>query len=507
MTHRPLLRATVALSTGLSALVAPLVPAAAPASASPAPATCQGRTVTIVATTTVTEGTDGDDVVAMEPGAWNTFDALAGNDIVCLAAGRANINDRDSTPPYGRLDAGPGDDSVVNLTPAGTTGVITTVVLGLGNDSFQGADVGEEVFAENYVMDVAALGTDASLVGSQRDVITGAGTVWSSAPLDGLNEDRITFGTRAGRAVLDGRMSPAGLLDLSAATDAAIELPVPSRMRWVDYGFVTIDNRSRQVEASGAALTWLGDVDTFQVGHPTSATDPAPVSFVGTDADERVVFADVQVAHVGLGGGDDTLDVRSYNHAFVPLSADGGPGRDSAYLDAACRRSFLVKLDRIAICDGTSGPFTDFSSVAVSGGRTTTLIGTGRSERLFISGDTVVVKGFGGSDEILVDESWSARVLAGAGADRIASWGDDVVVRGQGGADRIKLLGRAGLDPDGRGASRQQVALGGRGSDVMVGTTGHHDRLVGGPGKDSANGRKGRRDHCTAEARKRCERP
>lgn len=501
MAHRARVSTTLAMAMAGAALVA------APTAVSAAPTTCEGKAVTIVASATVLEGTDGDDVVAMEPGAWNRFDAKGGNDLVCLAAGKADINDRDSRPPSGYLDAGTGDDTVVNLTPSGTTGIYTTVVLGLGNDSFQGADVGEEVFAEKYVLDVATLGTDASVTGSQRDVITGAGTVWSSAPLDGPNEDRIIFGTRAGRAVLDGRMSPAGLLDLSAATEAAIELPVPWRMRWVDYGFVTVDNRARQVEASGVALTWVGDVDTFTIGHQTSSTDPAPVSFVGSDADERVTFADVQVAHVAMGGGDDTLDVRSYNHGLVPLSAHGGPGRDSAYLDVACSRSFLVKLDRIALCDGTSGPFTGFLDVAVSGGRTTTLIGTGRSERLIVSGDTVIVKGFGGDDDILVDDSWSARVLAGAGADRIATWGDDVIVWGQGGADRIRLLGTAGVDPDGRRGSRQQVALGGRGRDVLVGTAGDGDRLVGGLGKDRADGRQGRRDHCSAEVTQRCERP
>lgn len=498
--HQSVRVAILAATLGSSWLVA------TPGTAVAAPTTCLGKPVTIVATTTVTEGTEGDDVVAMEPGQWNNFDAKGGNDTVCLAAGRPNINDRDSWPPFGYLNAGAGDDTVVNLTPAGTTGITTRVVLGLGNDSFQGADVGEEVFAETYVSDVATLGTDPSLAGSQRDVVDRAATVWSSAPVDGLNEDRITFGTGPARAVLDGRMSSTGLVDVSAASEAAIELPVPSRMRWVDFGFVTVDNRARQVEASGVALTWIGDVDTFHVGYQTSDIDPAPVSFAGTDADERVTFADVQVAHVGMGGGDDTLTVSALNHSVVPLSADGGPGRDSAYLSAVCSRSFTVRLDRTASCDGESGTFTGFSDVAIDGGRTTTLTGTHRSERLVVSGDTVVVKGFGGNDEIGVDDSWSARVLAGPGADRLWVRGDDVVVRGQAGRDRIKLLGTAGLDPGGRSGGRQQVALGGRGPDVMVGTTGN-DHLVGGPGKDAANGRKGRRDHCSAEVTKRCERP
>jgi Ca2+-binding RTX toxin-like protein len=138
-------------------------------------------------------------------------------------------------------------------------------------------------------------------------------------------------------------------------------------------------------------------------------------------------------------------------------------------------------------------------------GAATVLVGTGRAERLVASGHDVTIRARGERDDVLVDDSWSARVWAGPGRDRVAVSGDDVVVQGQGGADRLRLLGTAGLAAPDR-ARRQQVSLGGRGNDVMVGTAAAADRLVGGAGRDRADGGRGRRDQCDAEVVRRCER-
>ncbi len=72
-------RARLVISTAvvLTTVVPALALGGAPAPAAASAATsCQGKPVTIVATTEVTTGTEGDDVVAMTPGAWETFDAL-----------------------------------------------------------------------------------------------------------------------------------------------------------------------------------------------------------------------------------------------------------------------------------------------------------------------------------------------------------------------------------------------------------------------------------------------
>ena len=494
----------LALAAGSTWVVATPSPALA------APSTCQGKAVTIVATKTVTRGTEGDDVVAMEPGSWNRFDALGGNDTVCLAAGAANIDDRDPMPPIGWLDAGTGDDEVVNLTPAATAGIFTIVVLGIGNDMFQGADVGEEVFAEKWDANNADPDiVDPELVGEQRDVVTGAATVHSSAANDGPNTDRITFGGREAHAVLDGPFAPEGLLDVSAASAATLELRAPGRLEPLPAGEVVIDNRARTVSAGTPVISWSGLITTFLIGTPRGDGNQPVVSFRGTDAAESVTFTDVPAGDVALGGGTDRLSVQSWNTAFVPRSADGGAGRDVASIAASCRSVLEIQVDHFAACDENSGSFEGFRDVVVAGGvpgSTTTLVGTRRSERLVANGHSVVVRGRGGRDEIVVDDSWSAEVSAGAGRDRVAASGDDVVLRGQRGRDRLELLGSAGLEGP-TGAQRQRVARGGRGDDVLVGASdGRPDRLLGGAGRDWADGRKGRRDLCYAEATRRCER-
>ncbi|CAM3645019.1 hypothetical protein [Nocardioides zeicaulis] len=475
-----------------------------------APTSCLGRAVTVVASSTVTEGTEGDDVVAVEPGAWTDFDAKGGNDTICLDVPAEIVTDH-----YGGrsrlaiLDAGAGDDTVVNLVPAGTTGITTTVTLGLGSDTFTGADIGEQVFAETVAYDPDAVATDARLTGAQRDVVTGAAQVWSTAPLDGPNADRITFGTRGARAVIDGPMSADGLVDVSASEEATLALPSPDRLRSVPYGGVLVDNRARRVVAGSPTVSWVGDVQTFEIGTPTRSLG-AYVSFVGSDLAETVRYTDANVGDVDLGGGDDTLAVQGLNLPTQPASALGGAGRDTAHLEMLCRRSIVVRLDDATSCDGRTGDFSRFEEVIASSGASpepaTTLVGTGRGDTLRAFGSKAVVRGRGGDDVIDATAPF-VRVRAGAGADRVSAIGLDAVVRGEAGPDRIRMPADGGVF-EGDTPRRQRVALGGPGADVLVGASDPRpDRLVGGAGKDRADGGKGRRDVCTAEVTRRCERP
>lgn len=480
-----------------------------PAPAYSAPATCQGKAVTIVATVDVRRGTEGDDVVAMEPGSWFTFDALGGNDTICLAPG---VGPGGSDPlPRVFLDAGAGDDTVVNLTPAGTTGIATTVVLGLGSDTFQGAGVGEEVYAEKQVADLDdPYAVDPTFVGPQTDVVSGAASVHSSAPNDAPNADRITFGQGAARVVLDGPMAPSqGSIDVSAATTAALVLRRPSALRASRPGALSVDAEHRWIAADVPLVWWTGEVDDFTIGNPLLRAGEPVVHFDGSPSSENVTFADVPMGTVSLGSGDDSLTVQALNHGYVPAVAYGGPGRDAASITAVCRE-LDVRIDRGARCDDVTGDFGSFHDVVATSrvpGSAVTVVGTGLRNRLVASGERVTVNGRGGADELGVDDSHRARVQGGAGADEVWASGDDVVVRGGAGADRIELQGSAGTTPVGRAGTPQQVALGGRGNDVLVGTTTRPDRLVGGVGKDRADGRRGDRDFCVAEVTRRCERP
>ena len=504
--HHHLLLALATTAIGGAGLV--LVPA----SAWGAPTTCQGKPVTIVATTTVTRGTEGDDVVAMEPDAWRTFDALGGDDTICLAAGAAMPNDRDPLPPSGFLDAGAGDDAVVNLMPPGTTGAHTTVVLGTGDDSFQGADVGEVVHADLQVFDFAdPYALPATFTGAQTDTVTGAATVFSAAPLDGPNQDRVTFGsTRPARLVWEGPLGPQGRIAFPAGGDGELEVRGMRRLASVAPSEVVVDNVARAVRVgSEVAFSWTGDVREFGLGTPRrSGAEPA-VSFVGTDVAEGLETTDVPVGDVAMGGGDDALHVQGLNTAYVPRSADGGAGRDSLHLSSTCR-ALEVRLDESATCDGSRGTLAGFDD-AIAGASwdhgTLMLVGTSRSERLVASAQQVRVRGRGGADEIGVDESYVARVSAGRGRDRVWASGDDVVVRGGQGRDRIDLQGSGGIAQV-PGHHPQQVASGGRGNDVLVGTDARRgDRLLGGRGRDRADGQAGTHDLCRAEVTRRCERP
>lgn len=502
MDRRQLIVTAAGLALATSGLVV------APGAALAAPATCQGKPVTIVATQAVTRGTEGDDVVAMEPGAWNAFDALGGDDTICLDAA-ADVESDVGRRAYGTLEAGAGDDVVVNLTPVGYTGM-TTVVLGTGNDTYRGADLGETVFADLRVADFDDPDlVDPALVGSQRDVVTGASTVFSTAPNDGPNEDRITFGTRDARAVVAGPMAASALLDVSAAPRTLLEVRSVRRLA-PGAADVLVDARTGTASAGATpVLSWTGDVQTFVLGTPRRAVGGPTVSFSGSDGDESLVLSDVPIGDVSMGAGDDAMTVESWNTSYVPRRTDGGRGHDSALVSAVCRDALAVRVGRTATCDGTGGPFVGFREVIVSSevtGSRTDLVGSRRSERLVASGDVVTVRGHGGDDEIGVDDSASARVWAGRGADRVWVSGDDVVVRGQAGRDRIELLGTAGVE-SGTRIRKQQVALGGAGADVLLGTTSRPDRLVGGPGRDRADGRAGSRDYCSAEVTRRCERP
>jgi hypothetical protein len=482
---------------------------AAPANAAAA-TTCLGKPVTIVASATVTTGTDSDDVVAMTPSGWSSFDALGGNDTICLALGTATGGTK-PMPATGYLDAGSGDDIVVNQSAA-SPGAAMHIGLGAGDDTFTGNDINELIFADSSLQTFDA----PVLSGTQRDVVStggGADMVWTAAPLEGLNADHITFGAGTAQISYLGAMSPQGVLDVSAASFASLQLPQPGAAEPTARGELLVDNETRRATVGGAqVLTWTGEIRSFQFGRDAATSSRLPVSFTGSGADESVTILGGPVGDIRLAGGDDGLWVQAYNGPFVPRSADGGPGENTAAIETNCLLLTVI-VDRGSSCDGTTGPFTGFSEVIATsnlGRSRVSLVGTDAGERLVANGDSVTVRARGGRDNILVDEGWTTRVLGGPGGDRIVARGDDVVVRGQAGADRILLVGPPGYNLfDGADVEmRQQVALGGSGADILSGTSiGRGDRLVGGAGHDRANGRAGKHDFCLAEATRHCEQP
>ncbi|WP_101523462.1 hypothetical protein [Nocardioides houyundeii] len=507
----------------LSALVA-AVPALGAAPAGPAAATtCLGKPVTIVASQAVTTGTEGDDVVAMTPGAWTSFDALGGNDTICLASGAAT-GGRDPRAPYGAADAGPGDDVVVYSPGQRATGIME-VGLGAGNDTFVGTGAPtmlERVYADSSTEMYSYAETPPP--GDHRDVIDMGGaapqnkgasesyrdSVWSVAPRDAANADRITFGK--GRAYLyyRGAMAPEGSLDVTAATQTTLHLPEPGAAEPVARGELLVDAVARRASVAGRqVLAWQGRVDTYQFAD--EETWDLPVSFLGSDADETLRFDQGTYGDVRLGGGDDWLEAAEYSSSDGVMfrSADGGPGNDTALLVHNCSR-LDIRLAARVTCDDSSAAYSGFESAPVTNykaGGHVTLVGTRADEYLTAVADRVTIHAGGGADDIAV---WAQRVRvnAGSGADTVEADGQDVIVRGQAGADRISLSQPRDKVPGKRPVLRRWVALGGPGRDVLTGTSQvkHADRLIGGPGRDRADGDGGARDYCDAEVTRRCER-
>ena len=480
-----------------------LAPVAAGAEPGTAATTCQGKPVTIVATSTVTSGTEGDDVVAMTPLGWSVFDALGGNDTICLAAG-ASRGGRDPLPPQGLLDAGAGDDTVVNESAPGL-GAEMRVGLGAGADTYAGNDAHEQIHT-----DTSFGAPDAPVPpGDQRDVVTtgtGRDFVRTNAAEGALNEDHITA---AGEAVISyrGTMGPTGALDVSSANAPRLLLQLPAATPAPVTGLV-LDATSRTARLEGSpVLRWTGEIRTFQLqGGP--AAGALPVSFTGTDAAEHVTVSEGTLRDFRLGGGDDRLVLEpAWGPIRVPAVTDGGAGHDALEAGLDCA-ALTLRLAGSASCDATSGVLTGFEVAAASSLSSAhlTLIGTSAPDSLRAMGSTVTLKGRGGNDTLVAAESGTVELVGGDGRDRLHAQGTDVVLRGDAGADRLILGGRS-TAWDWDVARLRQLALGGRGRDVLHGTDlTRGDRLFGGRGTDRAHGHDGRRDVCRAETTRGCER-
>ncbi|WP_158647861.1 hypothetical protein [Nocardioides houyundeii] len=506
----------------LSALVA-AVPALGAAPAGPAAATtCLGKPVTIVAGATVFRGTEGDDVVAMTPGGWGSFDALGGNDTICLAQIQRVPGDGEAR---GRVDAGSGDDVVVN--PPGTGAYSLDVGLGAGSDTFTGnSETRERVYAETATDDYDGH-TDPPPPGDQRDVIDMGGgpyqptyepewyadAVWSIAPPGAANADRITFGPGGSFLYYTGTMAPGGSIDVSAATQATLQLPKPGAAEPAARGDFLVDNVARRAEVGGVqVLAWQGHIDTFNFGDKGEDDWKVPVSFLGSDARESLRFDYGTYGDVRLGGGDDYLETSEYepSRGLTFRSADGGPGRDTVALINRCA-TLTIRLADTLTCEGTSVPFTGFESVyattRVADGRVK-VVGTAADDDIEVRANQVTVDAGAGDDGVW-PRGRKVRVNAGPGADHVDAQAQDLVVRGQAGPDRISLAYPYDAVPGEIPRVRRWVALGGPGRDVLKGTRQKRqvgDRLIGGPGRDRADGDAGTRDYCDAEVTRRCER-
>lgn len=486
MTQPSTLRAA-ALTSALAIPLALL--AAVPAHAEPL--TCQGKAVTVEGNT----GTPGDDVMVVGLVLTVSANAGEGNDLVCV-----RITTSREPLTYG-VDAGPGDDTVVNESTDGNTGL--TVVLGTGADTYLGSDTTSETVH-------AGTGDWPRLGGStdtEKDVIDtrgGGDSVFAGSVEPGsVNRDQVALGEgndslhwaglQAGPTPdLGGGTNSLNLYRGWQGSDLVIDAPT---------GVATVDGNP--------VLRWSGATTSYAV-----LVDNLRTTFTGTDAGERVVFGNGSPVPTGgvmpppspdarrtvdLRGGDDTLVF----YDTVGGDLVGGSGVDRVELGYCPEGDVRVGAGYTCLVNYNprleyTGAMDAWEGVTISGAHVS-LVGSDAPEVLRASGGTVRVSGRGGDDLLAAsrlrsttDVRWPVVLRGGDGDDTLAgSFNDDRLVGGAG-ADRF--YGTAGDD----------LLLGGAGKDRLAGGKGR-DVLRGGGGRDRADGEAGR-DRCDSEVRRSCER-
>lgn len=472
--------AVAALTTTL--LGAGLGLAGAPSVAGAPTITCQGRPATVVGST----GTEGDDVMVVLPVRGVTAQALGGNDTICIVAA-----------PEGGIrsvvvDAGPGDDTVVNAS-ADVDDIWYTTILGGGADSYDGLDAGipDNPKASPFEETVYAGTRDLSRSGLEGSQDTEADTIdsrggddvvysGSPAPSATTNDDAITTGAGDDRVEWAGEQG-SGTLDLGTGENA-----LTLHAGWKGAA-AAVDAPSRTATADGrTVLRWAGEVVTYHLW-----LDNRSQSFTGSGADETLFLAPLpdqtgsatarRERTISMGGGDDTLALYSMGAGSV----DGGPGRDR-WTGSSCA-SAVIRLGGAFSCVTTGSPsvshdfdLSGFEDLLVTGGDVT-VRGSDRAEKIKVVAARVRLRGRGGADVLNVNTSYST-----------VRYDRPVVMSGGAGDDRVV------------GSTAADVLRGGAGDDTLFGDS-RNDTILGGPGHDKAFGQQGR-DVCAAEARRSCER-
>lgn len=481
-----------ARTTIIAAVTPGLLCVALASTSSPAhsePLTCGGRAVTVAGSV----GTAGDDVMVVT--GQGSASSGSGSDLVCIRVASSG------EPYLLALDAGPGDDTVVNESADGAVRVST--VLGAGADTYTGNATGEVVIGGEH-----GWNRDGDTSDIEVDTMdTGAGddTVFSGSVNPGeRNRDRITLGDGADRLGWAGEQEgPA--VDFGTGTGA---LALHKGLGATD---LAIDAGARTVTADGRpALRWTGDVTAW-----TLQLDSLHTTFTGTAADELVTVSGplldlapstvvppldpAQTRTIDMGGGDDQLIFLD----MVSGDLTGGDGDDRLQMGPcieadvrvgasySCVTAYTPRAERTGVMDA-------WEQTSVAGG-TVRLTGTDGVDRLGASGALVRVSGRGGDDLVSASgphggtgSRWVVVLRGGAGDDTVTgSFNDDRIT---GGAGRDRIAGTSGSD----------VLLGGDGRDRIEGGRGS-DRIVGGAGRDRAWGGQGG-DRCSAEVRRSCER-
>ena len=403
--------------------------------------TCHGVTATIVGSPGQSMLSGTDGPDVIVSNGVRWVGANAGDDLICVT-GRS---------PF--MDAGDGDD-VVDATMREGRG---WTELGNGADQFMGGPGFDRVFAGDFD-DHAADHYD-----RDADVVdTGAGGASVSSGLaDAPNADQVHFGA-AGSGVntlaYEGFQSGAGTAAFgSGATRLALgNLYNPPGQA------VTVDNASQRATADGQLLlAWTGEISQF------SLSGNGSLQFLGTSSAERVGLGGSMVIRLRMGAGHDTVATTWCQVALAGSRYVGGRGVDKLIDQAQTE---------------------DCTSTDVNLGRDSLLYGTTQGNY------TVAIPGF----ENATVEAPRVHLIGDAADNALRALGCHVTLEGRGSDDRL-IAEVAGFP-----CAHRATVRGGRGDDNLHGTV-FDDRLLGGRGRDRADGMQGK-DVCRAEVTHRCER-
>jgi len=351
-----------------------------------------------------------------------------------------------------RVEAGAGDDVVT--TGGGTTQTFT--MLGAGADRFMGGARPDDIRP-----------------GREGDtaidrVNTGGGSDSYDDDQAGPNQDLVDLGRGRDFALLDFP-NISGHLDGGAGLNTllmAASFDEPES--WV------VDNVTEVATVNGEALFGWDNFRgfTFQAGS---------VEFRASDESEVVKAQQFfefgpDIESLDMRGGDDQVVMIGM---LVPV--DGGPGSDwvraVGFADERSRtpeRRVAVDLVRDTLVVNSSRP-----GISIDGVENVEVDGFG----------TAVLRGDSQGNELLVGQTCLARMYGLGGPDILAG-----LPPSRCGANKAEFFG----------VPRSIIAYGNGGNDLMAGRA-TQDRLVGGRGADTADGRSGV-DTCKAETEYRCER-
>ena len=432
----------ISLTIGATGLLA--ATAVQATSAAPTAAVmCRGVPATVVGTPQMRQlsGTSGNDVVVT--GGAKNVETLGGDDLVCVTGKTETVM------------AGDGDDRVFT----GDLPVRTSTLLEAGSDQFVGGARMDRV--------VPGPGVDQIDTGGGADTYDDFDVAVSNV----AKSDRVSLGPGSDVAVV-AHPNLSGVLDGGSGLNTLAPTVCCDDVAdaWI------FDSGTETATQDGEPWFHWSGFRSFGFG---AFSIEGTLVFHGTDAAERV-----SVGHeLEFGPRIELLDMRGGDDQVTLFDAVGpvltGDGNDSVqFYNVADDRSPSVLDSEISIDLGAG-------TMRLGGGTPQTFDFTG-VENVEVSGFvTVSVRGDEQANNVVVGRACLSRIDGLGGADSIRALAD------QGCAKRYTV-------------PHSMRADGGSGFDVLIGRqTG--DRLIGGPGTDSADGR-GDIDTCEAEIQQRCER-